>query len=184
MEDPFNILVLYPISSDAIEVVLDPQNVADAVPVSSDTLEVVLEQPNVADAVPVSSDTLVIVNAIESPHSALCLNLDRQPKSGKGYMIGRGSEADIRLKDIRSSKSHCLIFIDEEGKPILNEQSTNGIYIDGKRINNVVMELTGGMKITILESEFLVIIPWREDQEGYETKASRIMYDKAQNGRD
>lgn len=58
--------------------------------------------------------------------SALSLTLDRAPKMGQNFIIGRHHDADIVLKDPASSARHCIISINDTGVPFLFEQSTNG----------------------------------------------------------
>ena len=65
----------------------------------------------------------------------------------KDYSIGRSSENNIILDDITVSRNHALIIISEQKVKIIDNNSTNGIYI-----NNEIKsehELKSGDKIQI-----------------------------------
>ena len=65
----------------------------------------------------------------------------------KDYSIGRASENNIILDDITVSRNHALIIISEQKVKIIDNNSTNGIYI-----NNEIKsehELKSGDKIQI-----------------------------------
>ena len=67
--------------------------------------------------------------------------------SNKDYKIGRSSENNIILDDITVSRNHALLSVSKENIKILDNNSTNGIYI-----NNVIesdSELKSGDKIQI-----------------------------------
>ena len=57
----------------------------------------------------------------------------------KDYSIGRSSENNIILDDITVSRNHALLSVSKDNINILDNNSTNGIYI-----NN---EITNGCKI-------------------------------------
>ena len=48
------------------------------------------------------------------------------------YSIGRSSENNIILDDITVSRHHALITISEQGVKIIDNNSTNGIYINNE----------------------------------------------------
>ena len=67
--------------------------------------------------------------------------------SNKEYKIGRSSENNIILDDITVSRKHALISVSRENVRMIDNNSTNGIYI-----NNVIKsnsELKSGDKIQI-----------------------------------
>ena len=111
---------------------------------------------------------------------SLVFSLDRPPKFGIAYVIGRNDSADIVLTDPESSGQHCLITLTNNGVPRLHEQSTNGTYVDEVCRNNETIELHHGMQIGIRKASFHVWMPWRgQEQEEYEHNARRARSKRA-----
>ncbi|MDR0960501.1 MAG: FHA domain-containing protein [Propionibacteriaceae bacterium] len=86
----------------------------------------------------------------------------RHPLSPPGFVIGRGSEADLRINDPGISRRHAQIIVDEgtEGYPIVkivDLGSTNGIYVDGRRVEEA--DLFDGSRIDIGRTQMLVYAP-------------------------
>ncbi|NJC06643.1 hypothetical protein GGQ97_002436 [Sphingomonas kaistensis] len=52
----------------------------------------------------------------------------------QGLRIGRSPPADIILSDRRVSRAHCLVELDGGALKITDLGSTNGTYVDGKRV--------------------------------------------------
>lgn len=52
----------------------------------------------------------------------------------RGVRIGRSSPADIILPDAKVSRTHCLIELKDDELYVLDMNSTNGIYVDGKKV--------------------------------------------------
>lgn len=52
-----------------------------------------------------------------------------------GIKIGRSKPADIILADARVSRTHCLVELADDRLRVTDLKSTNGTYIDGKRID-------------------------------------------------
>ncbi|UUR07164.1 TIR domain-containing protein [Sphingomonas glaciei] len=52
----------------------------------------------------------------------------------QGLRIGRSPPADIILSDRQVSRSHCLVELDGNALRITDLGSTNGTYVDGKRV--------------------------------------------------
>lgn len=103
--------------------------------------------------------------------SALSLTLDRAPKRGRYYVMGRHHDADIVLTDPASSVRHCMFSVSDKGVPVLHEQSTNGTLINGKHCNNQTFDVQSGMQIEIRDAAFTIRVPWRGDlQQEYEYK--------------
>ena len=65
----------------------------------------------------------------------------------KGYKIGRSSENNIILDDITVSRNHALLSVSKENIKILDNNSTNGIYINNEIKNDC--KLKSGDKIQI-----------------------------------
>ncbi len=60
--------------------------------------------------------------------------IDQFVFSGKGLTIGRRSECDISIKDPAVSGTHARILVSSGKYAIEDLNSTNGIYVRGKRI--------------------------------------------------
>ncbi|KAL8788252.1 MAG: hypothetical protein Q9213_001772 [Squamulea squamosa] len=112
--------------------------------------------------------------------SALSLTIDRAPKRGRYYVMGRHYDADVVLTDPACSARHCLFSVSDKGVPILHEQSTNGTLINGKHCNNQIFDVQNGMQIEIRDAAFTIRVPWRGDlQQEYEYKVKRAKESRA-----
>ncbi len=70
--------------------------------------------------------------------------------------LGRGNDNQIMLKDPYISKKHLKI-VEDEGKFYLEDlNSSNGTYVNGERIMDVV-ELKNGDRIRVGQVEFLYV---------------------------
>jgi pSer/pThr/pTyr-binding forkhead associated (FHA) protein len=65
----------------------------------------------------------------------------------KDYSIGRSSENNIILDDITVSRKHALLAVRKENIKIIDNNSTNGIYINNEIISDC--KLKSGDKIQI-----------------------------------
>lgn len=127
------ILTLHPITAAAWTVLKDPRNANLLVQVNTNNYESAASQ---------------------GEPSAFSLTLDRAPKTGPDFIIGRHRDADIVLRDPASSARHCIISINDTGVPFLFEQSTNGTLINGKHCKNQSFEIQGGMQVDIRDAAF------------------------------
>ena len=71
----------------------------------------------------------------------------RNVLSGSRVVIGRSREADIVLQDPNISRRHAELRRDEEGWQIVDLGSTNGIKVNGRRVDR--QPLSPGDEITI-----------------------------------
>ena len=71
----------------------------------------------------------------------------RNVLSGSRVVLGRSREADIVLQDPNVSRRHAELRRDEGGWQIVDLGSTNGIKVNGRRVNN--QPLSPGDQITI-----------------------------------
>ena len=153
------ILTLHPLTDAAKDVLKDPCNA------------------NLLVKVDATSDDDA---AFQGEASALSLTLDRAPKKGANFVIGRDQNADILLTDPAISARHCSISVDEKGVPVLRENFTNGTLINGKRYRKQTFEIQNGMQIDLLNAAFVIRVPWRDDyQDNYEYKARRAKESRA-----
>tara|TARA_Y100001958_G_C21146607_1_gene483833 strand:- start:73 stop:420 length:348 start_codon:yes stop_codon:yes gene_type:complete len=65
----------------------------------------------------------------------------------KEYNIGRSSENSIILDDITVSRKHALLLISKENIKIVDNNSTNGIYVNNEIISDSILK--SGDKIQI-----------------------------------
>ena len=54
-------------------------------------------------------------------------------KGKKVFLMGRGSTNDIKIVDSKISRVHCKIEIEGGEYILFDQQSTNGIYVDGEK---------------------------------------------------
>ncbi len=85
----------------------------------------------------------------------------RHPLVPPGLVIGRGSEADLRINDPGVSRKHARISInnygDEISLAIEDLGSTNGIIVDGQKVRQAT--LADGSRIEIGSTRMLVHSP-------------------------
>lgn len=85
----------------------------------------------------------------------------RHPLSPPGLVIGRGTEADLRINDPGISRRHAEISVREEGRELSIEindlGSTNGIVVNGQRVRSAA--LRAGTRIEIGSTRMLVHAP-------------------------
>ena len=97
------------------------------------------------------------------PAKALVIEVSgvRHPLVPPGLVVGRGSEADLRLNDPGISRRHALITVtgtSEAPKVSIEDLgSTNGIVVDGSRVNQA--RLRDGSRIEIGNTRMLVHSP-------------------------
>ena len=71
------------------------------------------------------------------------------PMQGSRVIIGRGESADIRLDDSGLSRLHASINSDGHRAWVMDEGSTNGTFVNGKRASGQGTALQDGDQITI-----------------------------------
>ncbi len=85
----------------------------------------------------------------------------RHPLTPPGFVIGRGSEADVRINDPGISRKHAEVQVAGTGEEMIMQivdlGSTNGITVNGKRVRNAVLE--DGTRIEIGKTRMLVHDP-------------------------
>jgi pSer/pThr/pTyr-binding forkhead associated (FHA) protein len=63
--------------------------------------------------------------------------------SQEDYLIGRGTDCDLRLRDEAISRHHCSIRNNANEPLLLDLGSSNGTYLNGKRIRSQASLHTG-----------------------------------------
>ena len=99
--------------------------------------------------------------AINRAPLVLEVNGTRHPLQPPGLVIGRGSEADLRINDPGISRRHAQIRVNASGPglqiDIVDLDSTNGIVVNGQRVRNAV--LRAGSRIEIGSTRMLIHAP-------------------------
>jgi Protein of unknown function (DUF3662)/FHA domain len=99
--------------------------------------------------------------AISRAPLVLEVNGTRHPLQPPGLVIGRGSEADLRINDPGISRRHAQIRVAAAGPhvqiDIVDLGSTNGIMVNGLRVQEAVLE--EGSRIEIGSTRMLVHAP-------------------------
>jgi len=94
------------------------------------------------------------------PRSQLVLEVNgtRHPLEPPGLVIGRGTEADLRINDPGISRLHARIRVQQAGGiDIVDLGSTNGIVVNGQRVREA--SLAEGSRIEIGSTRMLVHAP-------------------------
>ena len=52
-------------------------------------------------------------------------------RNGSAYRRG----PDILLNDAKVSRTHCMLFVDEQGASVVDLMSTNGVMVNGERVS-------------------------------------------------
>jgi hypothetical protein len=99
--------------------------------------------------------------AINRAPLVLEVNGTRHPLQPPGLVIGRGTEADLRINDPGISRRHAQIRVSAAGPglqiDIVDLDSTNGISVNGQRVRHAVLQ--EGSRIEIGSTRMLVHAP-------------------------
>jgi hypothetical protein len=99
--------------------------------------------------------------AINRAPLVLEVNGTRHPLQPPGLVIGRGTEADLRINDPGISRRHAQIRVNATGQgpqiDIVDLDSTNGIVVNGQRVRHAVLH--EGSRIEIGSTRMLVHAP-------------------------
>ena len=89
------------------------------------------------------------------------VNGTRHPLQPPGLVIGRGSDADLRINDPGISRRHAQIRVNAAGPQVqidlVDLGSTNGIVVNGQRVQQAVLQ--EGTRIEIGSTRMLVHAP-------------------------
>ncbi len=80
------------------------------------------------------------------------------PLDREVIVIGRGSGCDITIDDLYMSTKHLQLWYEEGEWYIADLGSSNGTFINGKRMSDEPLILDAGDKIKIGQLEFLVVV--------------------------
>jgi FhaA, N-terminal domain/FHA domain len=99
--------------------------------------------------------------AISRAPLVLEVNGTRHPLQPPGLVIGRGSDADLRINDPGISRRHAQIRVSAAGPQlkidIVDLGSTNGVLVNGQRVQQAVLH--EGSRIEIGSTRMLVHAP-------------------------
>ena len=108
------------------------------------------EQNPTVTFVPVDpdSETAVTQPAHVEGVAGYALVVDRGPRAGLTWLLepgtttlGRGPDQDIFLDDVTVSRRHAELMTDAVGTPHIKDAgSTNGIYINGERLDESLVQ--------------------------------------------
>jgi pSer/pThr/pTyr-binding forkhead associated (FHA) protein len=73
----------------------------------------------------------------------------------KEFLIGRGNDCDLRLRDPNISRHHCMIRIRPDEVSLFDLGSINGSYVNGARVMTQVV-LQPGDEIRLGEHRFFL----------------------------
>ncbi|HSI26631.1 MAG TPA: FHA domain-containing protein, partial [Aeromicrobium sp.] len=85
------------------------------------------------------TETATTPAALKRSDVVIEVNGARHPVGGQGVIIGRGSEADLRINDPGISRKHAQITVSHrEGTEVevVDLESTNGVILNGRRVTN------------------------------------------------
>src|SRR6185436_14350186 len=93
--------------------------------------------------------------------AVLEVNGTRHPLQPPGLVVGRGTDADLRINDPGISRRHAQIRVNPAGPrmqiDIIDLGSTNGILVNGQRVQQAVLQ--EGSRIEIGSTRMLVHAP-------------------------
>jgi len=98
--------------------------------------------------------------ALETSAGGSLINSKTQQsfKLKNGMTLGRSKTATISFESSKVSRIHLTIFLDEEGNVSVEDSSTNGTYLDGKKISGKVA-VTKNSTIKLGDEQFNLVLP-------------------------
>src|SRR5688500_11681219 len=97
-------------------------------------------------------------------HATLEVNGTRHPLRPPGLVVGRGTEADLRINDPGVSRRHLELEVSIDGVEAVDLGSTNGVLVDGSKVARA--RLRDGSTIRIGHTEMTVRIDGGRDEAG------------------
>jgi len=99
-----------------------------------------------------ASESAVTDTAVRRARVVLEVNGMRHPLEPPGIVVGRGSEADLRINDPGVSRRHAEIRVRAGGRTVpdvsvVDLGSTNGMLVNGHRVQQATLEDGGSVRI-------------------------------------
>ncbi len=86
-----------------------------------------------------ASSSRMTDSAVRRSEAYVEVNGTRHPLTAAGLVIGRGSEADLRIDDPGISRRHCQLTVHDTGETVevtvTDLGSTNGVVLNGHRVS-------------------------------------------------
>ena len=86
------------------------------------------------------------------------------------FLIGRGTDCDLRLRMHEVSRHHCIIHVRPGDVSVLDLGSSNGTYLNGQRVRSQATLHTGD-ELRLGDAVFLLDLG---DQKSIESKAHDV----------
>ncbi|HEY1694793.1 MAG TPA: GGDEF domain-containing protein [Polyangiaceae bacterium] len=93
---------------------------------------------------PARLHTRAVVTVVSGPSTGRVFSMD--PGAAE-MVLGRGRDSHVRIDDAGASRAHARVFATEDGYAIEDMGSTNGTFVDGRRIERA--SLKSGDRINI-----------------------------------
>ena len=71
-------------------------------------------------------------------------------------VIGRVSECGVHIPDGRISRRHCVISAGQAGYTVKDLKSSNGTFVNGKRVTEAALKDGDRLKVGVIEMEFRI----------------------------
>jgi pSer/pThr/pTyr-binding forkhead associated (FHA) protein len=93
------------------------------------------------------------------------------PLTGPEFLMGRGSDCDLRLRSSSMSRHHCMIRSGPDSVMLVDLGSSNGTYLNGERVRSQAPLKTGD-EVRLDQYVFLVDLGDQGDVERSPSKDS------------
>ncbi|MEO5665300.1 MAG: FHA domain-containing protein, partial [Nocardioides sp.] len=82
-----------------------------------------------------------------SARAVLVVNGTRHPLRAPGLVVGRGTEADLRINDPGISRQHVEFIVNGDDLEVVDLGSTNGMLVNGTKAGRAVLHDGSEVKI-------------------------------------
>ena len=93
------------------------------------------DSPELPELAPLPADVRYSLAVIAGPQAGAVY-----PITKPRVFLGRGSAMDVQLKDSEVSRRHAMVEVRADEATLLDLGATNGTYVDGARIDTVVLD--------------------------------------------